>query len=121
MPRVDSLREAASGFGCSYRHAWQLIREAERTLGTSLIDARRGRGTQLTPYGALLAAALEEIESRLASELDSATQALSAAMALGPPQPGPGKAAGAQGEPVAPPDAAAPAAWRARTRLRTSA
>ncbi|MCE2947618.1 MAG: winged helix-turn-helix domain-containing protein [bacterium] len=83
LPRVDSLREAASGLGCSYRHAWALIRGAERALGTPLIDTRRGRGTRLTPYGALLAAALEEIESRLASELDAATQALAAALALG--------------------------------------
>lgn len=83
MPRVDSLREAASGLGRSYRHAWALIHNAERALGTSLIESRRGRGTRLTPYGELLAAALEEIESKLASELDIATQALSAALALG--------------------------------------
>ncbi len=85
MPRVDSLREAASGFGLSYRHAWALIRDAEQALGAALIVTRRGHGTQLTPYGALLAAALEEIESRLAPELDAATQALSAAVALGAP------------------------------------
>jgi molybdate transport repressor ModE-like protein len=85
MPRVDSLREAASGFGLSYRHAWALIRDAEQALGAALIVTRRGRGTQLTPYGALLAAALEEIECRLAPELDAATQALSAALALGAP------------------------------------
>jgi molybdate transport repressor ModE-like protein len=83
MPRVDSLREAASGFGLSYRHAWALIRDAEQALGAPLIVTRRGHGTQLTPYGELLAAALEEIESRLAPELDAATQALSAALALG--------------------------------------
>jgi molybdate transport repressor ModE-like protein len=86
LPRVDSLREAASGLGCSYRHAWALIRGAEHALGTPLIDTRRGSGTRLTPYGALLAAALEEIESKLASELDAATQALAAALALGRPR-----------------------------------
>ena len=58
MPRVDSLREAASGFGLSYRHAWALIRDAEQALGAPLIVTRRGHGTRLTPYGALLAAAL---------------------------------------------------------------
>jgi molybdate transport repressor ModE-like protein len=93
LPRVDSLREAASGLGCSYRHAWALVRGAERALGTPLIDTRRGRGTRLTPYGALLAAALEEIESKLASELDAATQALAAALALGRPRTTPAPAA----------------------------
>jgi molybdate transport repressor ModE-like protein len=83
LPRVDSLREAASGCGLSYRHAWALVRSAEAALGASLIETRRGRGSVLTPYGALLAAALEEIESRLAPELDAATQALSAALSLG--------------------------------------
>jgi len=83
LPRVDSLREAASGLGWSYRHAWALIRSAEDALGAALIATQRGRGTQLTPYGALLAAALDEVESKLASELDAATQALSAALALG--------------------------------------
>ena len=62
-----------------------LIRDAEQALGAALIVTRRGHGTQLTPYGALLAAALEEIECRLAPELDAATQALSAALALGAP------------------------------------
>ncbi len=83
LPRVDSLREAASGCGLSYRHAWALVRSAEAALGASLIETRRGRGSALTPYGALLAAALEEIESRLAPELDAATQALAAALSLG--------------------------------------
>ena len=83
LPRVDSLREAASGCGLSYRHAWALVRSAEAALGAALIETRRGRGSALTPYGALLAAALEEIESRLAPELDAATQALSAALSLG--------------------------------------
>jgi molybdate transport repressor ModE-like protein len=83
LPRVDSLREAASGLGYSYRHAWALIRSAEDALGSALIATQRGRGMQLTPYGALIAAALDEIESRLASELDAASQALGAALALG--------------------------------------
>lgn len=105
MPRVDSLRQAASGLGWSYRHAWELIRGAERALGMPLIDTRRGKGTRLTPYGELLASALEEIESKLASELDAATQALSAALALGRPR--------ARGDATAAPDAVRPGQARA--------
>ncbi len=83
LARLDSLREAANGAGLSYRYAWGLIRSAEQVFGAALIDTRRGRGTSLTDYGALLAAALTEIELQLAPELDAASNALTAALALG--------------------------------------
>jgi len=82
LERADSLREAANGFGFSYRYAWGLIRSAEQELGAALVETRRGHGTRLTAYGSMLAAALAEIELQLTPELDAATQALSAALAL---------------------------------------
>lgn len=85
LERAESLREAANGFGFSYRYAWGLIRSAEQVLGAALVETRRGQGTRLTGYGSMLAAALAEIELQLAPELDAATQALSAAVALGQP------------------------------------
>ena len=86
LARADSLREAANGFGFSYRYAWGLIRTAEAALGSALVETRRGQGTRLTGYGALIAAALAEIESQLAPELDAATQAFTAALAMGAQQ-----------------------------------
>lgn len=71
LPRLDSRRRAASGFGLYCRHT------------RALAVTRRGKGTRLKPCDALLAAALEEIESRLAPVLDAATRAVSAALAPG--------------------------------------
>lgn len=82
VARVDSMREAANGFGFSYRYACSLLRAAESVLGMALVESRRGHGTHLSRYGALLAAALAEIDAQLAPELDAATQALGATLAL---------------------------------------
>lgn len=71
LPRLDSRRGAASGFGLYCRHT------------CTLTVTRRSKGTRLKPDDALLAAALEGIESRLVPELDAATQAMSAALAPG--------------------------------------
>ncbi|MBC7780116.1 MAG: LysR family transcriptional regulator [Proteobacteria bacterium] len=82
LAKVDSLREAANGLGLSYRHAWGLLRSSEEALGAPLVETRRGYGSRLTDYGALLAAALEEIEAQLAPELDAAAQALAVALSM---------------------------------------
>ncbi|MFN7753495.1 MAG: winged helix-turn-helix domain-containing protein [Pseudomonadota bacterium] len=86
LRRLDSarsLREAAVGMGLSYRHAWNLLHEAEMQLGQPLARSERGRGTALTPFGALVVAALAEIDDRLERPLAEASQALAAALALG--------------------------------------
>jgi molybdate transport repressor ModE-like protein len=85
LRRLDSarsLREAAAGMGLSYRHAWGLLHAAEAELGRPLARSERGRGTVLTPYGALVVAAIAEIDERLEGPLAEASQALAAALAL---------------------------------------
>lgn len=40
--RTGSLRAAADALGVSYRKAWGDLRDAERTLGVTLLERRRG-------------------------------------------------------------------------------
>jgi len=82
LDNARSLREVAAGMGLSYRHAWGLLQAAETELGQPLARSERGRGTTLTPAGALVVAALAEIDERLERPLGEASQALAAALAL---------------------------------------
>lgn len=61
-----SLSQAARALGMSYRHAWGMMREKERQLGTELIVKQRGRGATLTAFGARLVWAQQRIMSRFA-------------------------------------------------------
>jgi molybdate transport system regulatory protein len=64
-----SLTLAARDVGWSYRHAWEYIRRAERTLGVALTGAVPGkganRGTALTPNGVGLLDALARLRDRV--------------------------------------------------------
>lgn len=61
-----SLSQAARTLGMSYRHAWGMMREKERTLEAELIVKQRGRGATLTAFGARLLWAQQRILSRFA-------------------------------------------------------
>lgn len=72
-----SLLRACEASGASYRHAWQLLREAEAALGQPLIRTERGQGSKLTVLGQKLlwadrriAARLSPLLHTLASELE---------------------------------------------------
>jgi molybdate transport repressor ModE-like protein len=82
LARRDTLAEAAAALELSYRHGWQLLRDAERRLGLPLVQSRRGRGSRLNAVGRLLAAALDEIGEQLAPEAAAAERALEAALAF---------------------------------------
>ncbi|MEM2866611.1 MAG: LysR family transcriptional regulator, partial [Candidatus Hadarchaeales archaeon] len=42
IEKEGSLSKAARKLGLSYRHAWGMVRELERELGTELLQRRRG-------------------------------------------------------------------------------
>jgi molybdate transport repressor ModE-like protein len=75
-----SLSQAARTLGLSYRHAWGLIREADKAFGTPLISMERGKGGQLTRLGEILLWADRRIAARLNPSLDSLSSELSTEM-----------------------------------------
>jgi putative molybdopterin biosynthesis protein len=50
VAKTGSLNRAVAALGLSYRHAWGLIGNVERTLGRSLVVMDRGRGAKLSPF-----------------------------------------------------------------------
>lgn len=73
-----SLAAACTAAGVSYRHAWELIRQAEALFGESLVVMSRGKGSALTPLGEKLVWADRRITARLSPVLDSLASELSA-------------------------------------------
>lgn len=73
-----SLQSAAGAMGLSYRHAWDLIRQAEGVLGAALLHMERGKGSRLTPLGDRLVWADHRIHARLKPVLDSLASELAA-------------------------------------------
>lgn len=76
-----AIAQAARSLGLSYRHAWGRIRNAEALFGHPLIEAGRGRGSQLSPLaekliwaearvGARLSPLLESLASELENEIE---------------------------------------------------
>jgi molybdate transport system regulatory protein len=61
VERAGSIKHAAAELGKSYRYVWGRLKEAERALGRSLVEAQvGGRGSQrsaLTAEGRRLVAA----------------------------------------------------------------
>lgn len=73
-----SLLQACKNLAVSYRHAWELIRQAELALGTPLLTMERGKGSSLTPVGQKLVWADRRIRARLSPVLDSLASELQA-------------------------------------------
>jgi molybdate transport repressor ModE-like protein len=66
-----SISGAATRLGVSYRHAWGLIRRADREFGAPVLNMSRGRRATLSVLGVKLVAADRRIEARIAPLLDS--------------------------------------------------
>lgn len=66
-----SLSAACARLGVSYRHAWDLIRQAEALFGEPLVVMERGKGSNLTQLGEKLVWADRRINARLSPALDS--------------------------------------------------
>ena len=77
IQRSGSLSKAARILKMSYRRAWLLLEDLNRTLGqpvtTASVGGAGGGGAHITPYGQHLVAAFREIER---SAVSSATQQL---------------------------------------------
>ncbi len=66
-----AILQAAKAVNLSYRHAWGLLREAEKVFGGALLEKKRGRGTRLTHLAATLLWADRRIAARLSPTLES--------------------------------------------------
>lgn len=71
VQQSGSIAQAAQQIRYSYRHAWGLLRDAQRIFGHDLIDSGRGRGTTLTPFANKLLWADRLVAARLSPTLDS--------------------------------------------------
>jgi molybdate transport system regulatory protein len=60
-----SILAASRHFGMSYRHAWLLVSEINRTLGKPVVATTRARGggAELTPVGEQIVEVYRRIES----------------------------------------------------------
>ena len=71
IERSGSLSKAARILKMSYRRAWLLLEDLNRTLGqpvtTASVGGAGGGGAQITPFGRHLAAAFRDIERAAAS------------------------------------------------------
>src|SRR5580658_11004758 len=71
IERSGSLSKAARILKMSYRRAWLLLEDLNRTLGqpvtTASVGGAGGGGARITPFGRQVAAAFREIESATTS------------------------------------------------------
>jgi molybdate transport repressor ModE-like protein len=66
-----SLLAACQQLGLSYRHGWDLVRQAEAQFGAALLHMARGKGSTLSALGEKLVWADRRISARLGPVLDS--------------------------------------------------
>jgi molybdate transport repressor ModE-like protein len=78
IERHGSINGAAAQLGVSYRHAWGMIRHADKEFGAPVLDMSRGRRGTLSPLGQKLVAADRRILARIAPLLDSLASELEA-------------------------------------------
>jgi len=84
-----SIQAASRAQSVSYRHAWGLLRAAEKELGCQLVTWVRGESSVLTERGHALVNAEDLALSRLAPQLDALRAELARSLdaALGPRPP----------------------------------
>lgn len=72
------LTQAAERCGLSYRHAWNILREADAFFGQPVTNMERGRGASLTELGRVLLQANQRIEARLHTQMETLAMELNA-------------------------------------------
>jgi molybdate transport system regulatory protein len=81
VEQAGSIKEAAAALGKSYRHIWGRIKEAEETLGESLVATHvGGTGTQrseLTPLARQLCGRFAALRLKLIATLEREFRRLS--------------------------------------------
>ena len=82
ISELGSIRRAAASMGMSYRKAWLLIQEVQKTFDGSIVTAEAGGvaggGTQLTELGSTLLKIYRRVESRAADATKADLDTLSA-------------------------------------------
>lgn len=78
IKKTQKLTAAAELCGLSYRHAWNILREAEAFFGHPVTLMERGRGASLTELGGVLLQANQRIEARLHTQMESLAMELNA-------------------------------------------
>lgn len=68
---LGHLSGASKACNLSYRHAWGLLRDAEKQFETSLLETSRRKGTKLTEFARRLLWANRRLEARLTPTLES--------------------------------------------------
>jgi len=76
IQKSRKLTAAADSCGLSYRHAWNILREAEDFFGHPVTLMERGRGASLTNLGEVLLQTNQRIEARLHTQVESLTMEL---------------------------------------------
>jgi molybdate transport repressor ModE-like protein len=69
--KTKKLTVSAKECDLSYRHAWNILQEAETFFGSSVTYMERGRGASLTPLGQVLLQANQRIDARLHTQMES--------------------------------------------------
>ena len=82
ISQLGSIRRAAASMGMSYRKAWLLIQEMQKTFDSPVVTAETGGvaggGTQLTELGSSLLKIYRGVESRAADAAKADLDTLSA-------------------------------------------
>ena len=82
ISELGSIRRAAASMGMSYRKAWLLIQEVQKTFDGTIVTAEAGGvaggGTQLTELGSTLLKIYRRVESRAADATKADLDTLSA-------------------------------------------
>ncbi len=72
-----NMKEASQLIGLSYRHAWNLIEQAQAIFGGTILESVPGRGSRLTELGKKLVWADKLTEARLGPLLESISSEIS--------------------------------------------
>ena len=76
IQQCNKLTEAAETCDLSYRHAWNILKEAEGFFSHPVTIMERGRGAKLTPLGEVLVQSSQRIDARLQTQMQSITMEL---------------------------------------------
>jgi molybdate transport repressor ModE-like protein len=71
VQRTGKLTVAAKQCGLSYRHAWNVLQQAEAIFDQPVTSMERGKGAKLTELGCVLLQSQQRIEARLHTQLES--------------------------------------------------
>ncbi|HQT80638.1 MAG: hypothetical protein B7Z60_05395 [Ferrovum sp. 37-45-19] len=74
---LNNMKEASQSVGLSYRHAWNLLEQAQELFGGPILESVPGRGSRLTELGKKLVWADKLTEARLGPLLESISSEIS--------------------------------------------